>query len=176
MHAHSELGELEADQESLHNTVTVRGTAPFLDYTVIAAVALWVVLLVTTLVVDRILLVLVVLLLALPIVFVVAYRYRSYARGWVIAETTVTTNGVIFVRKRGDKILAKWDDLSPKNRPLDRGSFLFKWCPDPPGEGAALPKGGTIPVTRAQALAIISHPSAPKWNLPSELKSKRGIK
>lgn len=84
---------------------------------------------------------------------------------FALREVAVGPAGVMFVMGRRGHF-AGWESIAISPYPPAWGGVGFRiesWTPGPP------PVGGGILVTRRQAFAILTHPSAPNWQVRPEI-------
>lgn len=94
-----------------------------------------------------------------------------------VYEVQISKESVRFRYMLSRPFNVKWDQLLPPRFRLNwEGRIAFDSLPDSPGVkaggwGVSDGPGDNMPlwVSREQAIAILSHPSCPKWGIPSEV-------
>lgn len=102
-----------------------------------------------------------------------------------VYEVSPSSNGVKFRYLLSRSFVVKWMDLIPPSyryRRFNPAPIVFKSLPTAPGVkntgmGVSDQPGPNMPlrVSREQALAILLHPSCPKWQIPIDIWKSLGM-
>jgi hypothetical protein len=115
------------------------------------------------------------LLAGAPVLAILVMGYGGYLiRSDGIREVVLSASKLEFVLGK-ETIEVNWAELSPPKHPLFFGDISFYFPKELGPAGTVGTDKGRVAVTKRQAIAMVSHPSCPRWNLSDDVKRSLGV-